>query len=383
MSRFIALCCTLLALGSASFVLGQGGETGAIQGIVADRNGAIVPDVNIVVKNLATSFERVVVSKSNGAYNVPGLPPGNYSVTAELRGFAKFAANVLVNVGRTTDANVKLEPAGTAEVIEVNAIAPLVETAKTDVGGVVDNRDVTNLPLNGRNFSSLATLLPGARPVSAWDPTKTRMGAVSLAGAGGRNFNTTIDGIDNKDNTVGGYVQNISLEGVREFALKTRFSAADGRTGGGLLSIVTKSGSQDFHGSLFSFFRDKRLNMNDYFSAHANKPKTDFSRQQFGASIGGPIKKERAFFFFTHERLLEDASLPVEPSITNEMQLLKSNGIVLYGVTPVPASVIPTPYKSALTTLKIDFLINRGTPRICRGTRAGTGWRMTGPASLI
>lgn len=116
-------------------------------------------------------------------------------------------------MGRTTDLNITLQPAGRTETVTITGAAPLVETTKTDVGGVVENREVTNLPLNGRNFSSLATLIPGARPVGSWDPTKTRIGAASIAGAGGRNINTTVDGIDNKDNTVGGYVQNVSIEG--------------------------------------------------------------------------------------------------------------------------------------------------------------------------
>jgi hypothetical protein len=356
MLRLVSAFCVVLV--SASLAFGQGGELGAIQGTITDTSGAVVPGVVIVVTNTATSLERTVISGNNGAFNVPGLSPGKYSVTATMRGFAEFAANALVNVGRTTDVNMKLELAGTREIVNVVEIAPLVETTKTDMGGVVENRDVSNLPLNGRNFSSLATLIPGARPVSAYDPTKSRMGAVSLAGAGGRNINTTVDGMDNKDNTVGGYVQNVSIEGVREFALKTRFSAADGRSAGGMLSIITKSGSNDFHGSLFSFFRDKRLNKNDYISVHSNKVKPEFSRQQYGGSIGGPVKKDRVFAFVTHERLRENASNPIEASITHELQLLKDTGIKIYGLTPVPASIIPTPYRSQLTTGKIDFLLN-------------------------
>jgi hypothetical protein len=337
----------------------QGGQFGGIQGIVTDASDAIVPGVTITVKNLATAFERVVVSEHNGAYKIVNLTAGNYSLRAELAGFAPFVVeNVTVNVGRTTDVFVKLAPAGAKETVTVTGIAPLVETTKTDIGGVVDNRDVENLPLNGRNFSSLATLIPGARPVGSWDPTKTRIGAVSVAGAGGRNFNTTIDGIDNKDNTVGGYVQNISLEGVKEFALKTqRFSAADGRSQGGMLSIVTKGGSNSFHGSWFTFFRDRSLNANDYWSKKGGSDKPAFRRWQYGGSIGGPIKKDKAFFFFTYERLDEDQFAIISPSTVKELQALKDANIVIYGAAPGPASQLPTPYLSKMWTARADWVI--------------------------
>lgn len=338
----------------------QGNELGAIQGTVTDKSGAVVPGVTVSVKNQATGFERVVISEDNGLYRVPGLQPGLYAVSAELSGFSPFAAqNNVVNVGRTTTVSVVLEPAGSVEKVVVVGSTPLVETAHSEIGGVVENREVTNLPLNGRNFSSLATLIPGARPVGAWDPTKTRIGAVSIAGAGGRNINTTIDGVDNKDNTVGGYVQNVSLEAVQEFSLKTqRFSAADGRSQGGLLSIVTKSGANDFHGSFFSFFRDKSLNANDYFSNKAGSGKADFSREQFGGSIGGPIARNKAFFFFTFERLQEDQFAIIEESKVKELQALKTSGISIYGATPNPASQIPQPFTNDLTTARIDYSFN-------------------------
>ncbi len=350
-----------MALLAAPLVWAQGGQTGAIQGIATDRSGAVVPGVTITIKNLATSFERVVISENDGGYRFPNLNPGEYQLRAELAGFAAFVVErVVVQVGRTTDVFIKLEPAAMQETITVTGAAPLVETTKTDIGGVVENREVESLPLNGRNFSALATLIPGARPVGSWDPTKTRIGAVSVAGAGGRNMNTTIDGIDNKDNTVGGYVQNITLEGVKEFALKTqRFSAADGRSQGGMLSIVTKGGSNEFHGSFFSFFRDKKLNANDYWSIKGGQEKPPFSREQFGGSIGGPIKKDRAFFFFTYERLQEDQFTIISPDVVEELQALKDANISIYGASPGPANQLPTPYLSKLWTARMDLVINQ------------------------
>ncbi len=355
------LCLSLaVALLAAPLVWAQGGQTGAIQGVATDRSGAVVPGVTITIKNLATNAERVVVSENNGGYVFPNLNPGEYSLRAELAGFAAFVVEkVIVQVGRTTDVFIRLEPAAMQETITVTGAAPLVETTRTDIGGVVENREVEDLPLNGRNFSALTSLIPGARPVSSWDPTKTRIGAVSVAGAGGRNLNTTVDGIDNKDNTVGGWVQNVSLEGIKEFAVKTqRFSAADGRTQGGLVSIVTKSGSNDFHGSWFSLFRDKSLNANDYWNKNNDQEKPDFSREQFGGSFGGPLAKDKAFFFFTFERLQEDQFAITPANDLEEFQLLLDNNISFYGTQPIPLPQIPQPYKSNLWTARFDWVVN-------------------------
>lgn len=342
------------------FVWAQGEELGRIEGTVTDKSGGVVAGVSVTAKNRATGFERMVISEENGYYRIPSLQPGTYMVTAELTGFTKFVVQeAVVNVGRSTNINITLAPAGVEEAVTVTAAAAIVDVSKTDVGGVVDNREVTNLPLNGRNFSALATLIPGARPVGAWDPTKTRIGAVSIAGAGGRNINTTIDGIDNKDNTVGGYVQNISIEAIQEFALKTqRFSAADGRSQGGLLSIVTKSGANDFHGSGFGFFRHTKLNAKDYFTKKNNGSKPDFSRQQFGGSIGGPVIKEKAFFFFAFERLQEDQFVIVSQDRVRELSALRNAGVSIYGLTPNPATQIPTPFRNDLTSARIDFAIS-------------------------
>jgi hypothetical protein len=361
MIKIRLMCFVIIAsLLATPLVFGQGADRGGIQGIVTDKSGAVVPGVAVSIKNLATSMEMVIVSEAAGVYRFPSLLPGSYYLRAELTGFTPFEVKtVIVNVGRVTDVNIVLEPKGTQETITVSEMSPLIETTKTDVGGVVDNREVNNLPLNSRNFSALATLIPGARPVTSWDPTKTRIGAVSIAGAGGRNVNTTVDGVDNKDSTVGGWVQNVPMEGIKEFALKTqRFSAADGRSQGGLLSIVTKSGSNDFHGSWFTQARDKVFDANDYFSIHNHASKADFRRWQWGGSVGGPIVKNKLFFFFTAERFTEDQFAVVNSDVLHEMQLLVDNKISIYGAVPQPSAQIPTPYKRTMWTARADWVIN-------------------------
>jgi len=356
-----AICFVLItSLCAVPLLVGQGADRGTIQGIVTDKSGAVVPGVTITIRNQATSVEMVMVSEGAGSYRFPALVPGNYYLRAELAGFTPYEVKtVIVNVGRVTDVNMALEPKGTAETITVNEVSPLVETTKTDIGGVVDNREASNAPLNGRNFSDLATLIPGAAPVTSWDPTKTRIGAIAIAGGGGRNVNTTVDGIDNKDNSVGGWVQNVPLEGIREFALKTqRFSAADGRSQGGLLSIVTKSGSNDFHASWFTLFRDQALNHNDYWSEHNKVNKPPFRRWQYGGSFGGPIAKDKLFFFFTYERLQEDTFTIMSPDSVAQLQALVDAKVNIYGAVPGPVAQLGQPYRSKMWTARADWVIN-------------------------
>src|SRR5207245_691556 len=143
-------------------------------------------------------------------------------------------------------------------------------------------RDVQDLPLNGRDLANLAYLAPGAKPVDSYDPTKNRIAIFGINGSSGRNVNVTVNGIDNKDNTVGGPVMQFSLEAIQEFNISTqRFSAANGRSEGAAVNVITRPGSNDWHGTAYLFERNDRLNANDYFSEQSNQAKSPFSRQQF------------------------------------------------------------------------------------------------------
>src|SRR5262249_11714276 len=178
------------------------------------------------------------VSGASGTYELTPLIPGEYRVEVEAKGFSKFLADqVTVNVLSRVTLDPDLKPAGSAEQVTVTGeSAPLVETSKTEVSGVIDQRQMESLPVNGRGFASLATLIPGATLQGSFDPTKARVGTFSVGGSTGRNLNITVDGGDNKDNAVGGITQDFSVEGIQEFALSTqRFSAANGRSGGALL----------------------------------------------------------------------------------------------------------------------------------------------------
>jgi hypothetical protein len=318
------------ASGISASVFAQTSNTGTVTGVVKDEKGGLVPGANVKLVNLGTNAERSAVTSEDGNFEITQLVPGNYRLEIEAKGFSKYVQEpVVVNVLQRTTVNPDLKVGGIGETVTVTGeSAPLVETTKTDVSGVVDQRRLENLPVNGRSFASLAILIPGATLQPSFDPTKARVGTFSVGGSTGRNLNITIDGGDNKDNAVGGILQNFSMEGIQEFALSTqRFSAANGRSGGALLSVVSKSGSNDFHGSVFGFFRDDALNANapkllseanpDLFPDPADAVKPPFSRQQFGGSFGGPIKADKAFFFGTVERTRERRTRPSSSELSS------------------------------------------------------------------
>ena len=359
---FLMLLVVALCVSGSAFA--QTANTGTVTGVVRDEKGALVPGATIKIINISTNAERTVQTSSDGGFEITQLVPGNYRLEVEAQGFSKSVLEpVVVNVLQRTTVNPDLKVGGVGETVNVTAdTAPLVETSKTDVSGVVDQRRLENLPVNGRSFASLAILIPGATLQPSFDPTKARVGTFSVGGSTGRNLNITVDGGDNKDNAVGGILQNFSMEGIQEFALSTqRFSAANGRSGGALLSVVSKSGTNGFHGSAFGFFRHDSLNANaPKLLAEANSNlfpdpedivKPPFSRQQFGGSFGGPIKKDKAFFFGTVERTRERGNSIVPGVDQTSIAFLEP-----FGYKAV--QFLPQPFNDWQYTIKGDFNLN-------------------------
>lgn len=367
-SLWMALLLTAFIATTAT-VPAQTSNTGTITGAVKDEKGGLVPGASVKVINTGTNAERSTVTSSEGVYEISQLVPGTYRVEVEAPNFAKYVnEHVTVNVLSRTTLDPALSPAGTTGQVTVTAEeSALVETTKTDVGGVVDQRRLENLPVNGRSFASLAILIPGATLQPSFDPTKARVGTFSVGGSTGRNLNITIDGGDNKDNAVGGILQNFSMEGIQEFALSTqRFSAANGRSGGALLSVVSKSGTNDFHGTAFGFFRDDKLNANaPRLLAEARDEPTEgiekppFSRQQFGGSFGGPIKRDKAFFFGTVERTRERGF-----SFVSEADQAKISFLQPFGYEAVP--LLPQPFNDWQYTIKGDFNLSSNHTLVTR-----------------
>jgi hypothetical protein len=254
--------------------------------------------------------------------------------------------------------------------VEVSGIAPVVDLAKTSVSQNITPSEVEELPLVGRDAANLAYLVPGVKAADSYDPTKNRYAILSINGSDGRNINTTVNGIDNKDNTVGGAVMQLPLEAVQEFQISTqRFSAENGRSQGAAINMITKSGSNQYHGSVFGYFRnsaldsDQKVPNGDGTSTPSNP---DYSRQFFGGSVGGPFKKDKLFGFFAIERQRESQGLAESGNSYAELVLAKNAGLAAQ-----PALVIPRPFHEWRYNGRLDWTINnRNTAYVSYSSQA-------------
>ncbi len=337
---------------STSLAFGQVTASSTLQGTVTDKTGAAVVGADVTATNAATGVTRTVKTGSDGSYRIDPLAVGYYNISVTMQGFETAKAQrVETLVGAATTQNFTLKIGSATESVEVSAEAPLVDSLKTDVSQNITPRQVEELPMIGRDVANLAYLAPGVKAADSYDPTKNRYAILSVNGSGGRNVNVTVNGVDNKDNTVGGPVMQLPLEAVQEFAISTqRFSAANGRSEGAAINMITKSGSNNYHGSFFSFFRDQTFNADQHPQPgeSANPP---YSRQQFGGSIGGPFVKDKFFGFFAIERQREHTSIQESPDTFTELSLAKSIGAQ-------PLSVVPTPFFETRYNGRADYIIN-------------------------
>ncbi len=247
---------------------------------------------------------------TTGSYVFSNMAPGDYELRVEAKGFTTKVTRTAVSlkVGQTVTLNVPLE-IGISEsiVVDLGTSRPLIDNSDSLVHGIVESREVESLPLNGRNFLELALLIPGNSPAPNFDPTKTNTVVISSAGQLGRGGNVTIDGADTNDDVVGGSIQNISQEAIQEFQIATnRFSAQLGRSGSSVINVVTKSGTNDLHGSGSFYFRDSSLQGLPATFDRSLDQSPPFDRQQYAFALGGPIKKDRAWFFGSFENRNQD-----------------------------------------------------------------------------
>ena len=306
---FLLVAIVLLAVPAA---FAQSGS-GALSGHVTDASGAALPGVTLTATNDATGSSRTVVTDAEGTYKFLSLPPGAYTVVADLSGFGTVTTKkVEIQVSTERTMNVTLKPAAVSEQITVTAEAPLVATSPS-VGTVVSQRELENLPLNGRQFANLGSLAPGTTLSVNSDPTKPGQLTIALNGGSGRNVNFLIDGGDNTDDTIGGALQNFNIEAVQEFKIQTmQYKAEFGRSSGGVLSVVTKTGTNDFQGSAYEFYRSKSLNSLSQSEIDNGNQKQPYRRDQYGFSLGGPIVKDKAHFFGTYEKTKRTTTYTVQ-----------------------------------------------------------------------
>jgi hypothetical protein len=287
----------------------QDPATATLTGYVTDGSGAPLPGAHVRVARQGAGLVRETVSGARGAYVLASLPPGAYTVTVEAgAGLApRTFEQVRLEVGRSATLDVALG-AARQEAVTVEAVTPPMATTSSAVEDVISASSIENLPLNGRNFLELSFLVPGNAPVANFDPTKTNSIAVSSAGQLGRGGNITIDGQDNNDDVVGGPLANLPLDAVLEFQIATnRFSAEQGRSAGSAISVVTRSGADTLFGSASFFLRDDSLQGLPATYDRTSGEAPPFDRQQYAASLGGPLSKGKAWWFGAVEYRHQDA----------------------------------------------------------------------------
>lgn len=328
-----------------------------IQGTVTDKTQATIAGAQVTARNKGTDMVRTTTTSDAGYYRFELLPIGFYIVTVTKTGFATNTETVEIQVGQTVTVNAELQVGATSQVIEVTSEAPLMEQERTSVSQNITPSQVEQLPLLGRDVANLAYLAPGVKAADSYDPTKARYAILSVNGSGGRNVNVTVNGIDNKDNTVGGPVMQLPLEAVQEFQISTqRFSAQNGRSEGAAINMITKQGTNAYHGSFFSYFRESALDTDQKVpngDGTISLQHPDYSRQFFGGSVGGPIAKDKLFGFFALERERESQGLEETTGAYNELVIAKNNGLAAE-----PATVIPRPFYEYRYNGRMDWTIN-------------------------
>lgn len=354
---FTIVAMSSLLLLSCINLFGQANSTATLQGTVTDKSQAVVSGADVTITSKSTGATRTTKTNASGEYRFESLAAGVYNVKISAKGFSSAEAKDLeLLVGTTATQNINLVPGAVSEVVEVTTTAPLLDQAKTEVGINITPDQITDLPLIGRDIADLAYLAPGVKAADSYDPTKNRYSILSVNGHGGRNVNVTVNGVDNKDNTVGGPVMQLPAEAVQEFQVSTqRFSAVNGRSEGAAINVITKSGSNNYHGSAFGFFRDQALNADQKLPDPANNTTVasnpPYSRQWFGGSIGGPLRKDKLFAFFAFERQREHTSIAESPNALSQLNLVTSLGAQ-------PAAVVPTPFFENRINGRMDWTIN-------------------------
>jgi outer membrane receptor protein involved in Fe transport len=349
----------LLALG-----VGAGAQTfrGTILGTVTDSSGAAIAGATVTVKNLDTGLVRTVTTSADGSYSAPELPIGSYSVTVEMGGFKSgVVSGIQVEVSSERRADVSLQAGEISQKIEVTGdTLPQVESTENTLGGIIESKVVTSLPVNGRDYQKLIFLVPGVTgsPDQITDSPGS-FGIFSVNGARGRANNFLLDGTDmndgyrndpaiNEAGVFGTPATILPIEAIAELRVASNFEAEYGRSAGGVINVVTKSGTNSLHGSGFEFFRNNALDARNYFN-QVGTPQNPFHNNQYGGAIGGPIVKDKTFFFVDYEGLREKgaeastACVPTAADISTNTPAGGINPVVakLLAMNPWPAPNLP------------------------------------------
>ncbi|MGH9836037.1 MAG: carboxypeptidase regulatory-like domain-containing protein [Blastocatellia bacterium] len=347
-SASYVLSLVLLLIAIAVSVFAQA-PTASIRGIVSDPSKAIITGAKVTIANKDTGAERATQTNSAGEFQFSLLPPGTYEIKVTMQGFKSHIAPITLQVGESITSDFNLEVGGANETIVVTGETPVINTSDYKIDGVVNRKQIENLPLNGRNFLQLALLEPGVSVESVDNPgtSPNNFFRVSIAGASQALTRISVDGATINDRVTGGTAQNFSQETVQEFQISTfNFDPSTSVTGVGSVNVVSRSGTNDFHGSAFFYFRDH--NMAGYPSLKRDPrrfidPGLDdpfFARRQGGGSIGGPIKKDRLHFFFNFENNNQRGVVPIA-----------NNNVILSQFDSAPSN----PLNARQANIKVDY----------------------------
>jgi hypothetical protein len=353
-------------LGAAAFlffvlVLGTHGvgTTGTIVGTVTDAKGGVIVQAKVTVKNTGTNSARELTTSATGEYSVPLLPPGEYEVSVERPGFRRAVySGIKLEVDQTVRVDAVLEVGEVSQQVTVTESAPLLQTDSSTVGQVIDQEKVSQLPLNQRNFLAFTLLVPGAQLPSDGSQNSTQGGSISVNGAREQANNFLLDGVDNNDLAINQYTVLPSIDAIEEFKVQSSDSSAEyGRSGGAQINVVTKSGTNEFHGTGFEFMRNRHLDAKNFFdepycsaSSEAGTcgPIPRLDRNQYGGTIGGPIRKDKTFFFGSYEGLTlrqAETRIATVPSTAERQEALAD---------------VPTPNPAGLAIFNLLPLSNVG-----------------------
>lgn len=335
-------CCAVLFAGAIS-ALGQAISTngGSIQGTITDPSGAAIPGAQVVISDAAIGYQHALTSDSAGFYSLGPLTPGSYTITITSANFQRLKEDTVVRTGTVTNGSVKLTLGSTNETVEVNAGQLQVNTDQIGVSGVITSQQIDTLPVNGRNILDVAQLEPGVilQTGESFDPTKAGYSAVSVDGVGGRTTRILLDGQDITDETVGTTIFNLPSGPVDEFQLNRSTQDVSGEvTSTGQVLVSTRSGTNTFHGNAFYNFQDYNVGF-----ANVNGIEAPFQRNQFGGYVGGPIIKDKLFFFGGAERILQheqDAAISPTP-LFNDIVALHP--------------LVPAPFTDEYSTARLDY----------------------------
>src|ERR1700681_893028 len=323
---------------------------GALRGVVQDARGARVPAAKILVQAAESSLRRESSSDTRGEFRLDDLLPGAYRLRVIASGFAEASAEVSVIVSSVREVTVTLKPLTVQETVIVDGPGSIttqpLDTASAVHQAIITAHHLEKIPLQARSFANIAYLAPGTEPLEPSDPTKARITAVSTGGSSGLNNELSVDGGDNSDDWIGGFLQNFSPESIEEFSIRTAQQDADtGRTTAGSMVVITKHGTNQWHGDEAFYERASALNARFPIDNPAPDPKQPFSRQNYVGTLGGPIVKDQLWFFSSFEYVHENASIAYSSASQTQLDALSqlaAEGLVSVAGTTVPAIAVPS-----------------------------------------